>query len=123
MKTEEVENLIHQNGIGQNIRCFFISENTKNGKDFMSHVNNYKYNNGIIKIYMDRSSFLNHEKILDQFPICELLVKEKKGKQSNTIKLFCKFFKSENQLIFVKLLGVKYVDDEGKEVINKKVGG
>lgn len=80
MKIEEVTSLIHQNGVGQNIRCFFISENTKSDKDYMSLINNYKYNDGVIKIYLDRSSFQNHEKILIQFPVCEVLIKENKNK-------------------------------------------
>ena len=74
MNIDEVLQIVHQNGIGQNIKCFFSSEN-KNGKDHMSLINNYKYNKGTVKIYVDRFSFKEHEKNLITFPDCELLIK------------------------------------------------
>jgi hypothetical protein len=124
MKKEEVLEIIRQNGIGQNIRCYLSSENTRNGKDFMSSINNYKYNNGVIKMYIDRFSFQEHEKNFRQFHNCELLIKEDKNKQSNTIKLFCKFLKIENQLIYVQVLSIKYLDDDKKEItIKNNLGG
>ncbi|MEI7765553.1 MAG: hypothetical protein WCI93_03130 [bacterium] len=120
MKTNEVFQLIHQNGIGQNIRCFFSSEDIKNKKDHMSLIHNYKYREGMIKVCLDKFHLKEHLKNLIEFPECELLLKENKGQQSTTVFLFCKFLKVENNFIYVRVFNIKYFDDEGKAV-NQRV--
>ena len=115
MKTYEVFRLIHQNGIGQNIECFF---NTKgpNNNIFSSMVNNYKYQNGIIKIYIERSRIKLHENNLAKSSYGELLIKENEAMKSNSLRLFCKVIKIDERFIHAKALNVKYLDDDNREV-------
>ena len=115
MKIDEVFRLIHQNGIGQNIECFF---NTKglNNNIFSSLVNNYKYQNGVLKIYIERSRIKLHEKNLTMSSYCELLIKQNEGTKSISLRLFCKVIKIDERFIHAKALNVKYLDDDDKEV-------
>ena len=120
MNTQEVFQIIHQNGIGQNIRCFFSSENKEDERrDRMSIINNYKYQNGIIKLYVDNFHFKEHEKNLIIYPNCEFLINKEQGKQLVSIRLFCKFVETENQYIYVRISNIKYTDDTGKIVTEK----
>jgi hypothetical protein len=118
MNTQEVFRLIRQNGIGQNVRCFFISEDFEKNKDHMSLVNHYKHRNknNVIKIHMDRFHLQEHQKNLIKFPNCELLIKEDKNGQATTIRLFCKFIEIEDSFVFVRAFKIKYLNPEKKEI-------
>ena len=116
MKIEEVYELIIQNGIGHNIRCFFSSTEIERNKDHMSIINNYKHHKGVLKLYLDRFHFEEHSKVLAKYPDCELLIKRDNSEQSDTIRVFCKFLRTDNQFIYARIFKVKYIDDFGKEV-------
>jgi hypothetical protein len=118
MKTEEVLELIHQNGVGQNIRCSLISENHEDDEEYISTIYNYKYNKGVINIYLDELHLKEHQKNLTRYLNCELFVyKQQKDKQSTMVlEMDCKLLRIEPKHIFVRILSVKYVDDCGKEV-------
>ena len=119
MNNEEALELIHQNGIGQNVECFFSSENPRRGTDYMSKVNHYKYHNGILNsIEIDRSHLLEHEKNLTALPDCELLIKKKERGQIETVTLFCKFLGVKNQRIIARVFSYKFFDN-GKEIRHK----
>lgn len=124
MNNEEALELIHQNGIGQNVECFFSSENARTQRDYMSLVNHYKYHNGILNnIEIDKSHFLEHEKNLTSLPDCELLIKRKDHGQIETVTLFCKFLEVKNQRIVARVFCYKYFD-AGKEIRHKvQIGG
>jgi hypothetical protein len=119
METEEVFDLIHQNGIGKNITCFFCT-NTLDGGGYMSEINNYKYHKGQIKISLNRVELQKHEKNLAKCPDCELLIKKEESKFAITVQIFCKFIEIESRFIFVRAFRLKYFDSEGLE-INKKI--
>ncbi len=116
MKNEEVIELIHQNGVGQNIQCFFTSKIDGKDKGNKSLISNYKYQKGLIKIYIEKDQFREHEKNLAKHPYCELFIKQEFKSYVFEVKLFCKFFKVENQFIYIKVFNIKYFDDQGKEV-------
>ena len=115
MKIEEVLQIIHQNGVGDAIKCFFISKNISKN-DYKSEIINYKYQKGLIKIFMDRFHAQMHEKNLVKSPFCELLIEYNEPKQLITLRLSCKFSKIEDRCIYVKVLNIKYLDDNGEKV-------
>ena len=119
MNIKEALEIVHQNGIGQDTRCFLVSFGTTENKDCITLINNYKYNKCLIKIYVNQDSLLRHEKNFLEAPNphCELLIKKSYNKEVITIKLFCKFINIENRLIHVEAKNIKYPDE--KKEINK----
>lgn len=118
MTNEEVFELIHRNGIGEDIQCSFISKGINN-KDYVSIVSNYKYQKGEIKIYVDRYHMREHEKNLAKKPYGELLIHKDESKRSISLRLFCKIYKIEDRFIHAKALNVKYPNDENIEVTQR----
>jgi hypothetical protein len=108
MNVDQMFEIIRQNGVGQNIECFFSSENESTGKPFMCKIHNYKYHKGILKLYMDQYGFQEHGKILEKFPNCELLIKQKHEETVTSIIIFCKFEKTDKRFIYVRAYNVKY---------------
>lgn len=119
MKIEEVLETVRQNGIGGSIRCFFISEDDRSDNGHMSQVNNYKYHDGCLKIYIDQYHLKEHEKYLVRTPDCQLLINKSNGNSTLTIKLFCKFVKIEKQFIYTRVFSIEYPNDEGLKTRHK----
>lgn len=121
MRIDEVFKLIHQNGVGQKIKCSFSSRDIDKIV-YVSSVDNYKYQNGLIKIYVDKNHIKLHEKNLTQSPYGELLIKEDERSGQIILTLFCKFIKVEDRFIYVKALNVKYLDDDNKQMNQRILG-
>lgn len=115
MKKDEVFELIHQNGIGQNIECSFSSKG-KNNEYCISAVNNYKYQNGLIKMYIDRFHMQKYEKNLTKHLYGVLTILKEDNCKNIILKLSCRYLKVDDKFIHAEVLSVKYIDDEGKEV-------
>jgi hypothetical protein len=119
MNTDQLFELIRQNGIGQNIKCLFSSEDEIKEKDFVCTIHNYKYNDKTLKIYMDQYGIQEHKRILEKFPNCRLLIQKKEEKQTTNVTLFCKFVKAEKKFIYVRIYNIKYPDDNEKTADSK----
>ncbi len=117
MRKEEVFEIIHQNGVGQNIKCFFSSRGLSK-ESHVSIVNNYKYQKGLIKISVDRFNIKIHKSNFAESYNCELLIKKDDGLNLITLRLFCHFIFIDDKSIHVKALNVKYLDDN-KEITQR----
>jgi hypothetical protein len=115
MKLDEAMYLIHQNGIGQNIECFFVSKGADN-KEYSSIVVNYKYQKGQIKIYLDRYQLKMHSQNLVKSPYFEFRIKEK---NSSILRLMCRSSLIEDKFIHASVLKVKYQNDDGEEIYHR----
>jgi len=123
MNENQALELVRQNGVGKEIRCFFISENKIEETSHMSVVNNYKFNenDNVVKIYVDRNSYEKHQKILtsekevlpNKSSNCYLLIKKDENKITLELKLFCNFLETKNQFIYAKAYSAEYLDDTG----------
>lgn len=123
MKKEEVLELIRQNGVGQYLKCFLTSENDEGSRSHMSAISHYKYHDhykgddSVLKMEVSDFDLKEHEKLLPKFPHCNFLIKkEEPGKGQIDVLLFCKFIKIEKGDIFVKILNIKFTDDENQKV-------
>ena len=119
---EKALEFVHQNGVGNNIKCFFTTYRDIEGeKEHMSIVNQYKYNKGLVKIYVQVFDLKEHEKNLVGYrdQTCELFIKDINNSQLFVI-LFCKFLNIKNRFIYVRAFGLRYKDNEERE-INYKI--
>lgn len=103
---EGLTEIIRQNLIGQDLRCFFFSKKDPNSEETMSLVNHYKYQpeKEIIKIEMDRNHFEIHQQNLLIIPNCKLLIKKDVKKEVITIWIYCRFIEIKNRFIYVRIL-------------------
>lgn len=123
MKIEEVLELIHRNGSGQDIVYSFISEDRTNEIELISTIYNYKYNEkeGILSIYVEEEHFSKHNVNLITYPNCKLCISKRYADKTSTMlaEIDCKFLDAKPKHIFVRILNIKYKDDEGQEVKKK----
>ena len=127
MDANQALGLVRQNGVGKEIRCYFVSENKKKDQSNISIVNNYKFNenDSIVKIYLDQNSYEKHKNILsfekdekilpDKSSSCHLLIKKDADKKTLEVKLFCNFTETKNQFIYAKAYSVEYIDNDSEK--------
>ncbi len=118
MKTEEVLNLIHQNGAGQDIECVLGSKSNGNAIDFHSKIHNYKINKNFLKVFLDKFNYEKHKDNLSKNSLCEIVIK-RIGKYSCEICLHCVFMKAEDNMIYTRVFNVSYIDDGGQKIKTK----
>jgi hypothetical protein len=105
LETSQLE-IIRQNGVGHDIRCFILSRISHQSEDQMSLVNHYKYNdtNQILKIELSKDHLQIHEKNLIAYPNCQFLIKKGDTVKSITIRLSCKLVQIKNYHIFIRII-------------------
>ncbi|NVN97026.1 hypothetical protein HXX01_02220 [Candidatus Nomurabacteria bacterium] len=114
MTKNDVLYLIQQNGVGQNIECTFVSRG--DGKEYISKVVNYKYNKGVIKVYLGNYNLKMHEKNLVKSSYCEFYIKEIGKKQTFALKLSSRLSSIEEKSVHISVLWVEYKDYYGEEI-------
>ena len=118
MNRKEVLELIHQNGVGEDIECSLGSKSDGNHVNFWSSIYNYKYNKGFIKAHLDKNNHIEHEKNLKNFSYCEFIIK-RAGKYPCDVCLYCSFIRSEENSIHLRIFKIKYRNEQDKEVTVK----